>query len=110
MGSLQYGVAGPAIEFSDRALIHIQIVITGKLRRHESFLFSWTDSVELGSGRSSIWLDSSIPLFYRYLGSRMPSVNQAWLADLRRTADSGTGMLFTPEPPVGGDPEFEPVG
>jgi hypothetical protein len=40
MGSLLYGNSGTAVEFEDRALIHLQIVITNKLRRRESFLFS----------------------------------------------------------------------
>jgi hypothetical protein len=100
MGSLLYGNNGTAVEFDDRALMHLQIVITGKLRRRESFLFSWTDSAALGSGRSSVWLDPSIPLLYRYRGNRVPSINRAWIDAMTASANSGSGLLFTIEPPL----------
>jgi hypothetical protein len=98
MGSLLYGNAGIEITFEDRALTHLQIVITAKLRRRESFLFSWTNSVERGSGRSVIWLDPSSTLFYRYSGSRVPSINREWIEELTKSANSPGGLYFTPEP------------
>ena len=98
MGSLLYGSAGVSVDFEDRALTHLQIVITGKLRRQESFLFSWTDSVAEGSGRSSIWLDPSIPLFFRFLGNRVPTINRQWVDVLMVSANSGSGLVFTAEP------------
>ena len=57
MGSLLYGKPGSEISFGERALIHLWVVITAKLRRRESFLCTWTDYPDLASGRSSIWLD-----------------------------------------------------
>ena len=62
MGSLLYGNPGTEISFDDRALMHLQVVITAKLRRRESFLFTWTNSADAGSGRSSIWLEP-VPFF-----------------------------------------------
>lgn len=100
MGTLLYGTQAITIDFEDRALTHLQIAITTKLRRHESFLFSWTDSVALGSGRSSIWLDPSSTLYYRFLGSRVPAINPEWISALLQSANSGTGLVFTPEPGV----------
>ena len=100
MGTLQYGNNGTEVEFDDRALMHLQIVITGKLRRQESFLFSWSNSPAQGSGRSSVWLDPSIPLVYRYLGNRVPSINRAWIEAMTASANSGSGLLFTIEPPM----------
>lgn len=55
MGTLFYGNRGIHVTFDDRALMHLQIVITAKLRRKESFLFTWTDSTDVGSGRGSMW-------------------------------------------------------
>jgi hypothetical protein len=98
MGSLLYGNAGIEITFEDRALTHLQIVITAKLRRRESFLFSWTNSVDRGSGRSVIWLDPSSTLFYRYSGNRVPTINRDWIEELTRSANSAGGLFFTPEP------------
>jgi hypothetical protein len=86
------------ISFDDRALLHLQIVITAKLRRHESFIFSWTDIAERGSSRSSIWLHPSSTLSYRFSGSRIPAVNHEWITILMESANSGGGLMFTAEP------------
>jgi hypothetical protein len=99
VGTLIYGSPGIAIDFDDRSLTHIQMVIIAKLRRGESFVFSWSSGVDQGSGRSSVWLDQSIPLFFRYFGSRIPEINRDWLQVLQLSADSGSGLVFTPEPP-----------
>ncbi|MET4783690.1 ATP-dependent DNA ligase [Glaciihabitans sp. UYNi722] len=98
MGRLLYGSQGIEVQFDDRALQHLQIVITAKLRRHESFTFSWSDSAEVGSGRSTIWLDPSSTLYYRYSGSRTPSINRDWINSLMLSANSAGGLFFTPEP------------
>ena len=98
MGTLFYGNAVTGISFTDRALHHLQVVITTKLRRGEPFVFSWSDSIEVGSGRSTIWLSPSTPLHYRYLGSRVPIVNREWVKTLMVSANSPGGMVLTPEP------------
>ena len=98
MGTLLYGSPGIEVDFDDRALVHLQVVITAKLRRRESFVFSWSNAVDGGSGRSSIWLDPAIPLYYRYFGGRIPTINRAWVDILMNSANSGSGMIFTPVP------------
>src|SRR5690606_19485112 len=72
VGSLIYGTSGIEISFDDRVLAHLELVINAKLRRRESFMLSWRDSTAVGDGRSSIWLDTAIPLYFRYSGSRIP--------------------------------------
>ncbi|RFA14179.1 ATP-dependent DNA ligase [Subtercola boreus] len=101
MGILLYGNPSIEISFDDRALQHLQIVITAKLRRRESFVFSWNDSADVGSGRSSIWLDPSSTLYYRYFGSRVPAINREWIDVLMESANSGGGLFFLPEPGTG---------
>jgi hypothetical protein len=98
MGTLLYGNSGIVVSFDDRALMHLQIVITAKLRRGESFIFSWSDAIDVGSGRSSIWIDPSSTLYYRYFGSRIPVINREWIEALMASANSGSGLLFTAEP------------
>ncbi|MCU1404792.1 MAG: ATP-dependent ligase [Glaciihabitans sp.] len=98
MGTLLYGSPGIEVDFDDRALVHLQVVITAKLRRRESFVFSWNNAMDGGSGRSSIWLDPAIPLYYRYFGGKMPSINREWVEVLMASANSGSGLIFTPEP------------
>lgn len=98
MGKLLYGSTSMEVEFDDRALMHLQIVITAKLRRQEAFVFSWRDAFEVGDGRSSIWLHSSIPLYFRYFGSRIPAVNREWIEALTVSANSPGGLHFSDEP------------
>lgn len=99
MGKLIYGV-NYEIEFEDRTLQHLQLVISSKLRRGESFSFGWAKSVEIGSGRTAIWLHPAIPLVYEYNGNRPPTINQAWLEKLMQTANSAAGLQIVPEPAV----------
>ncbi|GAA1000751.1 MULTISPECIES: DUF7882 family protein [Subtercola] len=98
MGKLIYGSSGIEVVFDDRALAHLQIVVGNKLRRRESFFFSWKDDAEMGSGRSSLWLDPSIPLYFKYFGSKVPVVNRAWIQVLADSANSGAGLHYIPEP------------
>jgi hypothetical protein len=98
MGKLVYGDSGTEIEFDDRVLTHLQIVIGAKLRRRESFFFSWKDDPAVGDGRSSIWLDSSVPLYFRYNGNKVPSINREWITVMTASANSGAGLTFIEEP------------
>lgn len=98
MGELLFGSTDMTIRFDDRALTHVQVVITAKLRRKESFLFSWTDAPEDGSGRWSIWLDPSSVLYYRFTERRVPFISRVWIDVLMESANSSGGLIFTPEP------------
>ncbi|MCU1545993.1 MAG: ATP-dependent ligase [Homoserinimonas sp.] len=98
MGKLLYSDAGIEIEIEDRALTHLQVVIGMKLRRGESFFFSWKDDPAIGDGRSSIWIDSAIPLYFKYFGSKSPNINREWVEMLAASANSGRGLVFTDEP------------
>src|SRR3978361_314873 len=98
MGMLMYGSPGIEVSFDDRALTHLQIVITAKLRRRESFVFSWADSAEVGSGRSSIWIHPSSASFVRSSGSLVPAINREWIDVLMLSANSGGGLFFSAEP------------
>ncbi len=105
MGTLLYGNPGISVEFPDRALWHLQIVITAKLRRGESFTLSWNDSVEVGSGRSAIWISPASTLFYRYFGSKSPTTNRNWVNELMISANSPGGLFFGPEPSAKENPQ-----
>ncbi|MBT2501679.1 ATP-dependent DNA ligase [Curtobacterium sp. ISL-83] len=97
MGKLVYDSTFTA-EFDDRLLTHLQIVIATKLRRGESFMFSWRDDRDAGDGRTAIWLDRSLPLVFRYSGGRVPAINRAWVEALSMTAVSSGGLRIVPEP------------
>lgn len=96
MGKLLYGQAIEVV-FDDRVLAHLQLVIGLKLRRDESFFFSWRDEQAIGDGRSVIWLDPAIPLVFRYNGGRMPKINREWLEALTLSSNSSQGLQLTEE-------------
>lgn len=95
MGSLVY--ESMVIEFEDRLLAHLQIVIVNKLRRVEPFIMSWRIPAEAGSGRAAIWLEPSIPLYFEFTGSRPITINREWLARLANSADSSRGLVVVGE-------------
>lgn len=91
MGTLSYDRV--VVEFDDRTLAHLQVVIVQKLRRNESFLFSWRDAADVGDGRSSVWMHPAIPLYFKFVGGRPPSLNAAWIAQLTVSANSSQGLV-----------------
>jgi hypothetical protein len=105
MGQLIYDRSTAEIQMDDRTLAHLQIVIISKLRRQESFAFSWKEPVSSGDGRSTIWIYPTVSLRFRFDGSRQPSINQAWISALATSANSGSGLHFIPEPHDGGSHE-----
>ncbi len=107
MGKLAYN-STLTVDFEDRLLAHLQIVIGLKLRRGESFYFSWRDDAAGGDGRSTIWIHPTIPLHYKYFGGRAPSINRAWIEALTAAANSSNGLQMVAEPLP--EPEAFPVG
>jgi len=98
MGVLTYD--GLETEFSDRVLAHLHVVIVQKLRRGESFCLSWRDTNAVGGGRSSLWLHPSIPMHFKFYGSKPPILNREWIAILTLSSNSSQGLVVTPEPDV----------
>jgi hypothetical protein len=97
MGKFIYE-GGPKIEIEDRALTHVQLVMTAKLRRGEPFAFSWKEDASVGGGRTTVWVHAASSLVFKYFGSRPPAINRAWVDALAFTANSPTGLYLTPEP------------
>ncbi|MDH6236197.1 ATP-dependent DNA ligase [Cryobacterium sp. CG_9.6] len=107
MGSLTYDRV--VVEFDDRVLAHLQVVIIQKLRRGESFLLSWRDAAVVGDGRSAAWLNPAIPLYFKFSGGHAPSINPVWIAQLTRSANSSQGLIVTGEERSPGEPENLPL-
>lgn len=103
MGKLVYG--SHEIDIDDRLLTHLQVVAINRLKREKPFSLSWRDSREQGGGRTTLWVHPSIPLLFHFEGSRIPSINRAWLAQLEESADGAMGMIVTSEPPENDDGE-----
>jgi hypothetical protein len=97
MGKFVYE-GGPKIEIEDRALTHLQLVMTAKLRRSEPFSFTWKEDQSIGHGRTTVWLHASCNIVFKYAGSRQPAINRLWIEALAYTASSPSGLYLVPEP------------
>jgi hypothetical protein len=102
MGQFIYGNPSVAVDFDDRVLAHLKVVVLAKVRRGESFTFSWEYTAAAGSGHSSIWIHPTIPLQFNFLGSREPRLNRAWVEELMQLANTPAGLRLTPEPSEAG--------
>ena len=100
MGTLTYD-SGLAADFDDRMLAHLQLVIGAKLRRGESFYFCWKNDMVTGGGQTTIWVNPALSMTFRYLGSRMPLINRAWIEALSVSANSPGGLHLLAEPAPG---------
>lgn len=109
MGKLIYD-ASVRVDFDDRTLAHLQLVIAAKLRRGESFPLTWKDDASRGSGRTSVWLHPRCSLVFKFDGSRLPRLNRAWAEALADTANSPSGLYVVPEPMMQTSQDGSPHG
>ncbi|MGO4592457.1 ATP-dependent DNA ligase [Leifsonia sp. 2TAF2] len=96
MGYMVYD-SSTQISFDDRVLAHLEVVIVSKLRRKESFALSWRETPENGDGRTTVWIDPSIPLRFRFSGSRPPTLDREWIEHLAAAAASSSGLIAIDE-------------
>ena len=101
MGKFIYGMPSIEVELDDRVLSHVKAVITAKLRRNESFTFTWEDPEGDEVSHHSVWLDSSIPIQFEITGAQDPPLNREWLELLNRTASTAGGLRIVREPDAG---------
>lgn len=95
MGWMTYDAL--TVEFDDRVLAHLQVVIMLRFRRGEPLTMSWMDAPKAGSGRSSLWMSPTFPAYFKFLGSRPPAIDVDWLRRLTESADSSIGLVVTDE-------------
>lgn len=95
MGTMVHG--NMSVDFEDRLLTHLQIVIVQRFRRNEPLIISWLDATTVGDGRSSMWMTPTLPVYFKFAGSRVPTINQDWLHTLTESATSSTGLILTTE-------------
>ncbi|WP_414171415.1 ATP-dependent DNA ligase [Clavibacter tessellarius] len=95
MGQLIYD-ATTRTTIDDRALAHLQIVMLGKLRRKESFAFSWKYPAAEGDGRSTVWIAPESPPALPVLRQPAPGDQPG----LGRRADGQRELRDRPAPPA----------
>jgi hypothetical protein len=104
MGKLLYE-SHIKVDFEDRLLAHLQTVIGAKMRRGESFHFTWKDDLTIGDGRTTVWIHPQCSMVYKFYGSRRPEINPAWVTALMYMANSPPGLHIVPEPDSRGQVE-----
>jgi hypothetical protein len=97
LGTLHYGAARASIRMDDRALAHLQVVITTKLRRNEGFLIQWERPRESGSGRGGFWVHPQCDLAYEYEGGREPTLDHEELDRMMMAASATHGVRIDAE-------------
>jgi hypothetical protein len=98
MGRFTYGPK-ITVDFDDRVLAHLQAVIAAKVRRGESFMFTWIDDDSTGDGRTTVWMNPTSALGFKFFGKRSPRLNREWVEALMTSANSVAGLHIVPEPP-----------
>ncbi len=98
------------VEIDDRALHHLQVVMTTKLRRGEPFLFTWREDASIGGGRSSVWMHPGCNLVFKYTGAGVPELNRHWIETLAFTANAPSGLYLVHEPESLGAGQAHAVG
>ncbi|SIR77354.1 hypothetical protein [Microbacterium sp. RURRCA19A] len=107
MGLLFYGSSERPIRIPDRVLAHVKVVIATKLRRGESFTMSWRHAEGEEGGRSTIWIQPSIPLRFVFGAVEPEMLDPALLQSYANSANSSSGLtidLDTAVPVDAGEP------
>jgi len=92
MAKLFYGTTVEPIIIEDRLLAHVKVVVATKLRRGESFTLSWVHGPNEPAGRSTIWLQPSIPLRFVFDSEQPESLDQNILKRMANDANSSRGL------------------
>lgn len=93
MGKLFYGSTDQPIEMPDRVLAHVKVVVATKLRRGESFTLSWRHDADTPRGRSTIWIQPSIPLRFVFSSAEPELLDPEHLKNLANDASSTSGLV-----------------
>jgi hypothetical protein len=92
MGSLFYGNDTHAIAIPDRVLSHLKVIIATKLRRGESFTISWKHQDDVAGGRTTLWMQASIPVRFIFDSAEGDSLDTEVLQRLANEAGRSGGL------------------
>jgi hypothetical protein len=94
VGKLFYGTDTEPAELPDRVLAHVKTVVAAKLRRGESFTLSWQHPGEAIGGRSTLWLNPSIPMRFVFSSPDGETLDPEMLHRFARAANSSAGLTI----------------
>jgi hypothetical protein len=94
VGTINYGGSNAPIPVDDRVLAHLKVVMVTKLRRNESFTLTWCHSDDQGPGRTTIWVNPSIPLRFVFDSAEPAELSRELIEELASSANSSGGILL----------------
>ena len=94
MAHLYYGADARPVEIPDHVLAHVKVVAATKLRRGESFLLTWRHPGEEAEGRTSLWMQPSIPLRFVFDSPEPETLDSEYLRKLANEATSSRGIIL----------------
>ncbi|WP_424467885.1 ATP-dependent DNA ligase [Pseudoclavibacter helvolus] len=98
MGFMYYGSQGHELEIDDRPLVHLKIALLSLLRAGHSVAFSMSRPASQGSGRETLWISPATDLRFRFIGGRLPAINDEWVREIIGSANSPSGVRICQEP------------
>lgn len=93
MATLFYGSDTAPISLPDRLMGYLKVIASTKLRRGESFTFTWTGA-EGETGRSTIWLQPAIPLRFVFDSAEPEQLVGDHLRALADQANAASGLVI----------------
>ncbi len=94
VGKLFYGSDSQPAELPDRVLAHVKAVVASKLRRGESFTLSWQHPDGVPGGRSTLWINPSIPLRFVFTSPEGEMLDPEILKSFAAAANSTAGLVI----------------
>jgi integrase len=94
MGELYYGSSTEPIRIPDRLLAHVKVVAATKLRRGEAFTLTWRHQADEPRGRSTIWLQPSIPLRFVFGSAEAEKLDAELLRSLADQSNASSGVVL----------------
>lgn len=94
MGRLYYGNTNDPIDIPDRLLAHVKVVAATKLRRSESFTLSWQHPRGSAPGRTTLWMQPSIPLRFVFDVAESETLDPEILKRLAAAANTSAGLTI----------------
>jgi len=93
MGKLFYGSDPQPIDIEDRLLQYLQVVLSTKLRRSESFTITWTGATAQ-QHRTTLWIQPSISLRFLYDSAESTRLSGGYLRQLADQAAMSSGLML----------------
>ncbi|MCR2783577.1 MULTISPECIES: hypothetical protein [unclassified Microbacterium] len=110
MGRLYYGADTTPAQIPDRLLAHVKVVTATKLRRNESFTISWRHAQGETVGRTTLWMQPSIPLRFVFETPEPETLDPVLLKELAASANGAGGMMLVWEDETVAEPApYAPV-